>query len=64
MRRLRESVERRAGPVLDWLFAKGRDLPVVRSRIDKNIDEMLEKAPSPLGTYDAEHPVFDALPVE
>jgi glutamate/tyrosine decarboxylase-like PLP-dependent enzyme len=64
MRRLRESIERRTSPVLDWLFTKGRDLPVVRSRIDKNIDEMLEKAPSPLGAYDAEHPVFEALPAE
>lgn len=63
-RRFRPSIGRRAGAVLDWLFAKGKGIPGVRSRIDRNIEEMLEKTPSPLGAYDAEQPVFDALPVE
>jgi sphinganine-1-phosphate aldolase len=34
----------------------------VRARVEKNLDEMLAKAPSPLAEYGAEHPRFDALP--
>ena len=59
---VRTVVGRRTGAVLDWLFEKGRALPVVRSRIEKNLDGMLATAPSPLGEYDAEAPSFDALP--
>jgi glutamate/tyrosine decarboxylase-like PLP-dependent enzyme len=60
----RRRVEKSTGAVLDWLFKKGRDLPIVRSRIEKNIGEMLAKAPSPLGEHDADQPKFDALPKE
>jgi len=34
----------------------------VRSRIEKNIGEMLAKAPSPLGEHASDQPSFDALP--
>jgi glutamate/tyrosine decarboxylase-like PLP-dependent enzyme len=58
----RQSVGKRTGVVLDWLFAKGRGLPIVRSRIEKNLGEMLAKAPSPLAEAGVEQPKFDALP--
>ena len=61
---LRGRLRRRAGSVLDWLFDKGKTLPLVRPRIEKNLDAMLAKAPSPLGELGAEIPRFETLPVE
>jgi sphinganine-1-phosphate aldolase len=57
----RSVLGRRSGAVLDWIFAKGKNLPVVRSRIEKNIDDLLAKAPSPLAEYEGERS-FDELP--
>jgi sphinganine-1-phosphate aldolase len=59
---LRSVTGRRTVAVLDWLFEKGRALPMVRTRIEKNLDDMLKAAPSPLAAYDADAPSFDALP--
>jgi sphinganine-1-phosphate aldolase len=59
----RRVLGRRSSAVLDWIFAKGRSLPVVRTRIEKNIDDMLARAPSPLAEYQGER-AFDELPKE
>ncbi|HEX6275862.1 MAG TPA: aminotransferase class V-fold PLP-dependent enzyme [Polyangiaceae bacterium] len=61
--RIRSAVRRRTGAVLDWVFDRTRGLPLVRSRIEKNLDEMLAKAPSPVPQTD-EIPRFDGLPAE
>jgi glutamate/tyrosine decarboxylase-like PLP-dependent enzyme len=49
--------------VLDWVFDHGKDLPILRTRIEKNLDDVLAKAPSPLEHSD-DVPSFDALPSE
>jgi sphinganine-1-phosphate aldolase len=61
--RIRSAVGRRTGALLDWVFDRTRALPLVRSRVEKNIGEMLAKAPSPAPHSD-EIPRFDALPSE
>jgi glutamate/tyrosine decarboxylase-like PLP-dependent enzyme len=59
---IRRALGKPTGAVLDWLFTKGKAIPGVRSRIEKNLGSMLEQAPSPLDAVTNEIPAFDALP--